>query len=986
MSVAPVFELFGDHKSVFAQVATGPDQILGALRITPTGRMWVVTDAADGSIYDITAGGDFTHPTPFVSGLFPGLVSNGYIDGFVIDAAGNAYVAHSEDGPQPLAIVSPAGKVTYTTTLYDNATGLLVANGNTCTPGNTLYIYEGGTGRVLAHDLTTGADTVWASGFVPGGSHVAGQMVQNAQSQIFLLAETNANVGLFDITAGGSFFQQPPLVYAPFRFDVNECGVNSAGSIFCAGNDSKACYVSTRQSGVQQPFVVYEADLGDTESIAVGPPGAQPSPNSPVVSITVPPQVNPGVPAPFVGAVSEPGLPAGSTLSYRWSAASGPGSVTFASPTALTSTATFSAPGVYLVQLGATDGENTGLAQAEVAVGPNQAPTVNAGADITVTMPANGIALHGTVHDDGLPLGAILTTTWSTQSGPAQASFTDAGSLTTTVSFPAPGTYVLQLAASDTQYTTTSTLTATVVPANQPPVIANLQAPATVPFAGSAHLSAIVTDDGLPVGSSVSVEWSQVTGPGSITFTSPNQTSTDASFGNAVGTFVLQLSATDGQLTTVQQFSINVLPRGAIDQPPLVSAGPNLTLSAPSCGVVLAGSATDDGLPAGSTLVVKWIQMGGPVPVTFANAASATTTACFNAPGQYLLWLEADDSAAYSIASVQVYVLEPTSASPLTVSASGPSSVDLPPGTATYAGAIQDDGSIPASAINISWSQVSGPLGVTFTGPPAGGDTLSTGVQFHAPGSYVLEFTATDGTHTASANVPVTVSRAVQGPIVNAGPAQFLTVPTLTTTLTGSATDPGLPPGGSLTYMWTAVGPPVAVSIATPTQASTAVSFSYPGTYTFQLTVSDGQQVGSATTTVTVSPGQNTVQGPPTVSIGGLSDGQVVTKPAQVLGTVSDGAWVLEQRLGGRDDVQTPWTVVASGTGAITSQAIETFDPTLLLNGIYSLRLSATTIAGSASAGVSVAVDGRMKVGNFTLAFTDLESVVSNLPFRITRT
>src|SRR5579859_1492713 len=36
VSVAPVFELFGDHKSVFAQVATGPDQILGALRITPT--------------------------------------------------------------------------------------------------------------------------------------------------------------------------------------------------------------------------------------------------------------------------------------------------------------------------------------------------------------------------------------------------------------------------------------------------------------------------------------------------------------------------------------------------------------------------------------------------------------------------------------------------------------------------------------------------------------------------------------------------------------------------------------------------------------------------------------------------------------------------------------------------------------------------------------------------------------------------------------
>jgi PA14 domain len=79
----------------------------------------------------------------------------------------------------------------------------------------------------------------------------------------------------------------------------------------------------------------------------------------------------------------------------------------------------------------------------------NQAPTVNAGADQTITMPTSA-NLIGTAIDDGLPNPpAALTTTWSKLSGPGTVTFATANALSTTASFSASGAYVLRLTASD---------------------------------------------------------------------------------------------------------------------------------------------------------------------------------------------------------------------------------------------------------------------------------------------------------------------------------------------------------------------------------------------------------------------------------------------------------------------------------------------------------------------------------------------------------
>ena len=79
----------------------------------------------------------------------------------------------------------------------------------------------------------------------------------------------------------------------------------------------------------------------------------------------------------------------------------------------------------------------------------NQGLQVQAGADQTIQLPA-GASLHGSVTENGLlPAPGTVTTTWSETSGPGTAIFADASALQTTVTFSAPGTYVLRLTGDD---------------------------------------------------------------------------------------------------------------------------------------------------------------------------------------------------------------------------------------------------------------------------------------------------------------------------------------------------------------------------------------------------------------------------------------------------------------------------------------------------------------------------------------------------------
>jgi K319L-like, PKD domain len=133
---------------------------------------------------------------------------------------------------------------------------------------------------------------------------------------------------------------------------------------------------------------------------------------------------------------------------------SGPGTVTFANPNVTVTTASFSAPGSYVLRLTASDSQLFNSSELTVTVDPkNHAPSVSAGSEQTITLPASA-NLSGTVTDDGWPRGSSVSVNWTQVSGPGTATFGTPNATTTTVSFSAPGPYVLALTASDSNLRT----------------------------------------------------------------------------------------------------------------------------------------------------------------------------------------------------------------------------------------------------------------------------------------------------------------------------------------------------------------------------------------------------------------------------------------------------------------------------------------------------------------------------------------------------
>src|SRR5262249_55903354 len=161
-------------------------------------------------------------------------------------------------------------------------------------------------------------------------------------------------------------------------------------------------------------------------------------------------------------------------------------------------------------------------------IAQNHAPVVNAGPDLTITFP-NTTTLNGTATDDGLPAGSHLTIIWSEVSGPGTVTFSSPSTAVTTASFSVDGTYVGRLTASDGDLSSSDDAIVTVVPQNHAPIV-NAGPDLTVELPTAATLNGTVTDDGLPTGSQLTIAWSTVSGPGTVTFSSPNAAITTASF------------------------------------------------------------------------------------------------------------------------------------------------------------------------------------------------------------------------------------------------------------------------------------------------------------------------------------------------------------------------------------------------------------------------------------------------------------------------
>ena len=536
--------------------------------------------------------------------------------------------------------------------------------------------------------------------------------------------------------------------------------------------------------------------------------------------------------------VTDDGWPRNSTVTVSWGQLIGPGIATFSSGDAAITHVSFSQAGVYTLRLTATDGFLTGADEFSVTVIPeNHGPTANAGADQTIALPGTA-SLNGSAADDGLPGGSTLTTTWSKLSGPGTVTFANPNVTITTAAFSEAGTYTLRLTATDSELTASDDVVVEVDPENQPPTV-NAGADQTITLPAQASLNGSVTDDGWPRNSSVSVSWTQVSGPGTASFGTPGAATTSVSFSEA-GTYVLRLTASDSQLTANDEITVTVIPE---NHAPTVNAGGDQTITLPNVAS-LNGSASDDGLPAGSTLTTTWSKLSGPGTVTFANPNVTVTTAAFSEAGTYQLRLTASDLQLTVSAEITVTVIPQNF--PPTANAGADQTIELP-NTASLNGSASDDGLPAGSTLTTSWSKVSGPGAVAFANSNA---TITT-AAFSEVGIYILRLTATDSDLSDSDEVQVTVLPQNYPPIVNAGADQTVTMPEAVT-LNGTVSDDGLPAGGSLNSSWSKVSGPGEVVFSSPSTTTTSATFCAAGTYVLRLTATDSQLSGSDELTVTV--------------------------------------------------------------------------------------------------------------------------------------
>jgi len=156
--------------------------------------------------------------------------------------------------------------------------------------------------------------------------------------------------------------------------------------------------------------------------------------------------------------------------------------------------------------------------------------------------------------------------------------FSAPSALDTLATFDQPGTYTLRVTVDDGEFHASADVTVTAAaPASDnraPQVDAGPGQAVTLP--ADASLTGSASDDGKPDGSTLEVTWSKASGPGTVTFGNAKSRSQRSAFSEA-GSYVLYLTATDGQLLSTDEVSIAITGGSTGDRAP-----PVVTIKAPA--------------------------------------------------------------------------------------------------------------------------------------------------------------------------------------------------------------------------------------------------------------------------------------------------------------------------------------------------------------------------------------------------------------------
>ncbi|HMK04988.1 MAG TPA: T9SS type A sorting domain-containing protein [Ferruginibacter sp.] len=524
--------------------------------------------------------------------------------------------------------------------------------------------------------------------------------------------------------------------------------------------------------------------------------------------------------APTVGTIIQPtcavatgsvvlnGLPAVGT----WTLTRTPGAIT-TTGTGTSTTITALAAGTYTYTVTNASGcISVGSANIVINAQPATpaAPTIG-----TVTQPACTVAT-GSVVLTGLP----ATGTWTLTTNPGGT--TSGTGTTTTVTGLATGSYTFVVTSAAG---CASPLSASVVINAQPatpttPIVGTIIQPTPTVLTGSVELS------GLPATGT----WTLTRTPGAVNISGTGTTTTIAGLAPGVYTYTVTNSV---GCTSAPSGNV-VINGGPSNIAPDAHAGTDQTITLPTNTVIVSGSGTDaDGI----IVAYAWTKISGPGTGTITNPGTAATSITGLALGVYEFELIVTDNlGAIGRDTLQVTVNNSINLPPNAFAGGDQvivaASMTAPTSTTIAGTGFDADGTVVA----YNWTKIAGPAAGSVTTP----GSAASPVSGLAIGVYHFELMVTDNLGaTGRDTMQITIIAPPNTlPVANAGPDQTIVMPANAATLSGSGVDTD---GTIVAYNWVQVSGPSNNVLFSTTTAVTYLNNLVPGTYEFELTVTDNR-------------------------------------------------------------------------------------------------------------------------------------------------
>ena len=461
--------------------------------------------------------------------------------------------------------------------------------------------------------------------------------------------------------------------------------------------------------------------------------------------------------------------------------------------------------------------------------------------------------------------------------------------------------------------------------------------------------------------------WTKIAGPAGGNITSVNSAATSIT-GLDLGIYRYQLKVTDN----TNAFVFDTVQIAVIrnNQMPVVNAGADLFITIPAISIGLNASASD---ADGSIVSYKWSKISGPISFILSSPAESSTNVTGLFPGVYEFEIEAtDDKGAVVKDIVKVTVSLSSVNLPPIANGSTDKTLVLPTNSTTLYGTASDPDGLVKTCL---WTKISGPDAYVIATPGA----PTTIIYNMAVGVYLFEMAITDNMYAVNRDtVKVTVNPGAVNylPVLKVGGSKALVMPWNNTSVQGSATDID---GTIANYKWKKVSGPPSYYIHSPDSPNTDLGMLLPGTYVFELKVTDNSGAAVAgNVTINVDPfnyGFQFANQPPVANAGVDQTTSLPANNISLTGSGLDPDGIVSSYV---------WTQVSGpSTGVILSPNSATTKIASLVQGVYQFELITTDNFGAtAKDQVQVIVNGSANIIVNLLPAVNPSNTVNGLDYK----